>query len=74
MVAKRCDALLELHDLDGKRVWKGVLRAVQKLVRVERKAEEASRSGIGGGGDRHVEMPTLLGSFPRSFRQVPGIG
>lgn len=28
LMAKRCDALLELGDLDGRRVWKDVLRAV----------------------------------------------
>jgi hypothetical protein len=40
MAAKRCDALLELGDVDGQRVLKGVLRAVEDLVRVERKAGE----------------------------------
>jgi hypothetical protein len=34
--AKRADALLELGDVEGQRVWKGVVRAVEELVRVER--------------------------------------
>jgi hypothetical protein len=40
MAAKRRDALLELGDVDGQRVWKGVLRAVEELARAERKADE----------------------------------
>jgi len=32
MAAKRADALLNLGDVDGQRVWKGVLRAVQELI------------------------------------------
>ncbi len=36
MAAKRCDALLELGDAEGRRVWKGVLRALEELVRVAR--------------------------------------
>jgi hypothetical protein len=40
MAAKRAVALLELGDAEGQRVWKGVLRAVEGLVRVERKAGE----------------------------------
>jgi hypothetical protein len=40
VVAKRTDALLELGDVDGQRVWKGVLRAVEELVRVQRKVGE----------------------------------
>lgn len=40
MAAKRADALLELGDVDGQRVWKSVLRAVQQLVRVERLKDE----------------------------------
>jgi hypothetical protein len=40
MAAKRADALLALSDLDGQRVCKGVLRAVEEVVRVERKAGE----------------------------------
>jgi hypothetical protein len=40
MAAKRCDALLELGDVNGQRVWKAVLRAVEELVRVERRAGE----------------------------------
>jgi hypothetical protein len=31
--AKRADVLLELGDIEGQRVWNGVLRAVEKLVR-----------------------------------------
>jgi hypothetical protein len=33
MAAKRADALLDLGDVDGQRVWKGVLRAVQEFAR-----------------------------------------
>ena len=40
IAAKRVDALLELGDVEGQRVWKGVLWAVEELVRVERKAGE----------------------------------
>jgi hypothetical protein len=40
MAAKRADALLELGDIDGQRVWKGVLRAVQELIRAERRPGE----------------------------------
>jgi hypothetical protein len=40
MAAKRADALLELGDGDGQRVWKGVLRAVEELVRAEPSAGE----------------------------------
>jgi hypothetical protein len=40
LVARRRDALLELGDVDGQRVWKGVLRTVEELVRVEPKAGE----------------------------------
>jgi len=40
MAAKRADALLELGDVEGHRVWKGVLRAVEELVRVDRKVGE----------------------------------
>jgi hypothetical protein len=29
-----------LGDVEGQRVWKGVLRAVEELVRVERKVGE----------------------------------
>jgi hypothetical protein len=32
MAARRCDALLELGDIDGQQVWKGVLRAVEELM------------------------------------------
>jgi hypothetical protein len=35
MAAKRADALLELCDVDGQSVSKGVLRVVDELVRVE---------------------------------------
>jgi hypothetical protein len=37
MAAKRADALLELGDVNGQRVWKAVLLAVQELTRVHRK-------------------------------------
>jgi hypothetical protein len=40
MAAKRTDALLELGDVEGQRIWKGVLRAAEELVRVERKVGE----------------------------------
>jgi hypothetical protein len=33
MAAKRADALLDAEDVDGQRVWEGVLRAVHELVR-----------------------------------------
>ena len=36
MAAKRADALLDLGDVEGQRVWKAVLRAVQELTRTER--------------------------------------
>jgi hypothetical protein len=35
MAAKRTDALLDLGDVEGQRVWKAVLRAVQELTRTE---------------------------------------
>jgi hypothetical protein len=40
IAARRADALLELGDVDGQRVWKGVLKAVEELVRVERTPDE----------------------------------
>jgi hypothetical protein len=40
LAARRCDALLELGDGEGLMVWKGVRRAVEELVRVERKVGE----------------------------------
>jgi hypothetical protein len=40
MAAKRADALLDLGDLDGQRVWKPVLRAVEELIRTERRSGE----------------------------------
>jgi hypothetical protein len=36
MAAKRAEAMLELGDVDGQRMWKAVLRAVQELTRIER--------------------------------------
>jgi hypothetical protein len=33
IAAKRADALLELGDLDGPRVWKAVLAALEELTR-----------------------------------------
>jgi hypothetical protein len=33
MAAKRADALLASGDVEGQRVWKGVLKAVQELIR-----------------------------------------
>ena len=41
MAAKRADALLDFGDIDGQRVWKGVLRAVENLTRQERKPGES---------------------------------
>jgi hypothetical protein len=40
MAAKRVNALLALGEVDGQRVWKGVLRAVQELIRRDRKEGE----------------------------------
>lgn len=40
MAARRCDALLELGDVEGLMVWKGVLRAVEELTSIERKIDE----------------------------------
>jgi len=43
MAAKRCDALLQLGDVDGQHVWKGVLRAVEELTRTKlREGERAN--------------------------------
>jgi hypothetical protein len=36
MAAKRADALLEIGDVDGQQVWKGVLRAVQEALSRQR--------------------------------------
>jgi hypothetical protein len=33
IAARRADALLGLGDLDGQRVWKSVLRAIEELTR-----------------------------------------
>jgi hypothetical protein len=40
LAARRCDALLANGDVDGQRVWKSVLRAVEELRRTERKDDE----------------------------------
>ena len=40
MAAKRADVLLDLGDVDGQRVWKNVLRAVQELIRRDRRPGE----------------------------------
>lgn len=40
MAGRRCDALLELGDVEGLMVWKGVLRALEKLMRAKRGAAE----------------------------------
>jgi hypothetical protein len=37
---KEYDALLANGDVDGERVWKGILRAVRELRRTERKDGE----------------------------------
>jgi hypothetical protein len=44
VAAKRANAMLEHGDLEGQRVWKGVLRAVEELIRVERKPDEPINS------------------------------
>jgi hypothetical protein len=36
IAAQRADALLDVGDVDGQRVWKGVLRAIQDLIRSDR--------------------------------------
>jgi hypothetical protein len=33
IAAKRADALLDLGELDGQRVWKGILAAIEELTR-----------------------------------------
>ena len=43
MAAKRADALLELGDVEGQRVW-NVLRAVEELVRIKPKAPAGAAS------------------------------
>jgi HAMP domain-containing protein len=40
MVARRCFALVQLGDFAALLVWKGVLRAVQEIVRTERRVDE----------------------------------
>jgi hypothetical protein len=40
MATKRADALLELGDVDGRKVWKAVLKAVEELLKVERRTDE----------------------------------
>jgi hypothetical protein len=40
MAASRCDALLDLGDVEGQRVWKGILRAVEELATTEPRAGE----------------------------------
>jgi hypothetical protein len=40
LAARRCDALLANGDVDGERVWKSILRAVEELQRTERKDGE----------------------------------
>jgi putative SOS response-associated peptidase YedK len=40
MAAKRADAMIELGDVDGQRTWKAVLRAVEELIRTERRSGE----------------------------------
>jgi hypothetical protein len=41
MAAKRADAMLEVGDAEGQRVWTAVLRAVLDLTRTERGPGEA---------------------------------
>jgi hypothetical protein len=45
MAAKRADALLELGDIEGQQIWKAVLRAVQELIRLDRKPGERISAG-----------------------------
>src|SRR3981189_452214 len=40
LAARRTAALLERGDVDGQRVWKPALRAVQELIRTARKPHE----------------------------------
>jgi hypothetical protein len=40
MAAKRADALLDLGDTDGQLVWKAVLRAVEEMIRLDRRSGE----------------------------------
>jgi hypothetical protein len=40
MAAKRADAMIELGDVDRQRTWKAVLRAVEALIRTERRSGE----------------------------------
>jgi len=40
MAARRADALLDSGDVDGQRVWKAVLRAVEEMIRIERNLGE----------------------------------
>lgn len=35
MAAMRADAMLEEGDLEGYEVWRGILKAVEELLRVE---------------------------------------
>jgi hypothetical protein len=37
MARKRADAMREFGDAEGQRVWTAVLRAVQELIRTERR-------------------------------------
>jgi hypothetical protein len=39
--ARRADVLLELGELEGQRVWKGVLRTVEELGRMTPKGGES---------------------------------
>jgi hypothetical protein len=38
--ARRCDALLANGDVDGERVWKNIIRAVEELRRTDRRDGE----------------------------------
>ena len=40
IAAKRADPLLDRGDADGQRMWKAVLRALQELIRTERRPGE----------------------------------
>jgi hypothetical protein len=40
MAAKRAHALLERGDVDGQRMWKAILRAVEELIRTARNPDE----------------------------------
>jgi hypothetical protein len=40
VAAKRADALFDLGELDGQRVWKGILAAIEELARSTLRPDE----------------------------------